>query len=85
MGARLFVSRLSFFTTREHLRTLFAPFGHVKEAFLVFDHKTGRPKGFGFVSYDSQIEAEKAIKAMNGRVVDGRIIFVEHCTSAILK
>jgi RNA recognition motif-containing protein len=32
------------------------------------DHQTGRMKGFGFVKYSSQAEAEKAVKAMDGRV-----------------
>ncbi|XP_061352074.1 small RNA-binding protein 11, chloroplastic-like [Gastrolobium bilobum] len=77
IGTRLFVSRLSFFTTKEQLQMLFSPFGVVKEASLVMDPKTGRPKGFGFVSYESEIEAEKAMKAMNGRIVNGRLIFVE--------
>lgn len=32
------------------------------------DEKTQRPKGFGFVTYESEVEAHKALKAMNGRV-----------------
>ncbi|KAF7823576.1 Cold-inducible RNA-binding protein [Senna tora] len=68
IGTRLFISRLSFYTSERHLRDLFSPYGMVKEAFLVKDPKTLRPKGFGFVSFDSEIEAEKARKAMNGRV-----------------
>ncbi|GMN24308.1 hypothetical protein TIFTF001_000522 [Ficus carica] len=44
---------------------------------LVLDSKTQRPKGFGFVTYESEVEAQKALKAMNGRIVDGRLIFVE--------
>jgi len=34
-------------------------------------------KGFGFVKYSSQAEAEKAVKAMDGRILRGRLIFVE--------
>jgi RNA recognition motif-containing protein len=34
----------------------------------VRDNQTGRPKGFGFVKYSSQAAAEKAVKAMDGRV-----------------
>ncbi|XP_050276237.1 organelle RRM domain-containing protein 6, chloroplastic-like [Quercus robur] len=44
---------------------------------LVKDPRTQRPKGFGFVTYESEVEAQKALKAMNGRIVDGRLIFVE--------
>lgn len=35
---------------------------------LVIDRKTQRPKGFGFVSYKSEVEAQKALKVMDGRV-----------------
>lgn len=77
LSLRLFVSRLSSYTTNEHLKKLFSPFGKVLEARLVLDSKTQRPKGFGFVTYESEVEAQKALKAMNGRIVDGRLIFVE--------
>ncbi|TKY48442.1 Glycine-rich RNA-binding protein 4 [Spatholobus suberectus] len=77
IGTKLFVNRLSFYTTQEQLKTLFSPFGVVTKADLVVDPETKRPKGFGFVSYDSEIEAEKAMKAMNGRIVNGRLILVE--------
>ncbi|KAI4323578.1 hypothetical protein L6164_023174 [Bauhinia variegata] len=77
VGTRLFISRLSFYTTKDYLRNLFSPFGDVTEARLVIDQKTQRPKGFGYVSYKTEIEAEKAMKAMNGRIIDGRLIFVE--------
>ncbi|KAF5446990.1 hypothetical protein F2P56_032580 [Juglans regia] len=77
LKSQLFVSRLSFFTTNEKLKTLFSPFGEVTEARLVKDPRTQRPKGFGFVTFDSEVEAQNALKAMNGKIVDGRLIFVE--------
>ncbi|KAK7335758.1 hypothetical protein VNO80_27781 [Phaseolus coccineus] len=73
----VFISGLSFYATQDQLKKLFAPFGLVTSVNLVVDPRTKRPKGFAFVSYKSQIEAEKAMKAMNGRIVDGRLIFVE--------
>lgn len=33
------------------------------------DRRTDRPKGFGFVTYQSDVEAQKALKVMNGRVI----------------
>ncbi|XP_025820191.1 glycine-rich RNA-binding protein 4, mitochondrial-like [Panicum hallii] len=76
-STEIFVSRLSFYTTEEELKDIFSPFGNVKEARLMRDRQTGRMKGFGFVKYSSQAEAEKAVKAMDGRILRGRLIFVE--------
>ncbi|XP_031401396.1 small RNA-binding protein 11, chloroplastic [Punica granatum] len=77
LSSELFVSRLSFYTTEDGLRKLFSRFGMVKEARIVRDPRNGRPKGFGFVSYDSETEAHKALSGLNGRIIDGRLIFVE--------
>ncbi|KAK2646878.1 hypothetical protein Ddye_022073 [Dipteronia dyeriana] len=67
LASQLFVSRLSSYTTNQELKTLFSPFGLVTQARLVKDPKTQRPKGFGFVSFQSEDEAQKALEAMNGR------------------
>ncbi|XP_021887634.1 small RNA-binding protein 11, chloroplastic [Carica papaya] len=77
LGSQLFVSRLSFYITNQQLKQLFSPFGVVTEARLVIDRETRRPKGFGFVTFESEIDAQKALEAMNGRILDGRLIFVE--------
>ncbi|KAF3434847.1 hypothetical protein FNV43_RR21934 [Rhamnella rubrinervis] len=77
LSSQLFISRLSFYTTNELLKALFSPFGVVTEARLVRDPKTQRPKGFGFVTFKSEVEAHKALKAMNGRIVNGRLLLVE--------
>ncbi|OAY37844.1 cold-inducible RNA-binding protein isoform X2 [Manihot esculenta] len=81
LSSQLFVSRLSFYTTNQKLEQLFSPFGVVKEARLVVDPETRKPRGFGFVTFDSESQARKALKAMNGRIVDGRLIFVEFAES----
>ena len=36
------------------------------DARVMWDHNTGRSKGYGFVSFRSQEEAEAAINKMNG-------------------
>ncbi|CAM0872548.1 unnamed protein product [Alopecurus aequalis] len=76
-STEIFVSKLSFYTTEEELKNIFSPFGAIEEARLVRDSQTGRPKGFGFVKYSSQAEAQKAVKAMDGRIIRGRLIFAE--------
>ncbi|XVF20111.1 hypothetical protein REPUB_Repub11eG0170100 [Reevesia pubescens] len=77
LGSQLFIHKLSYFTKQHELQSLFSQFGVVKEAKLIRDPKTQRPKGFGFVTYETKSEAEKAMKAMNGRIVRGRMMFVE--------
>ncbi|CAN6840968.1 unnamed protein product [Brassica oleracea var. botrytis] len=74
---QLFVSRLSGYTTDQSLRQLFSPFGQIREARLIKDSQTQRPKGFGFVTFESEDDAQKAMKALDGKIVDGRLIFVE--------
>jgi RNA recognition motif-containing protein len=44
------------------------------------DRETGRPRGFAFVEMATQENAEGAIKALNGRDVDGRQIAVNVST-----
>ncbi|KAL6498412.1 hypothetical protein OROHE_026680 [Orobanche hederae] len=34
---------------------------------LIKDPRTQRPKGFGFVKFESELDARNALKAMNGR------------------
>ncbi|KQK22305.1 hypothetical protein BRADI_1g66375v3, partial [Brachypodium distachyon] len=65
---------LSFYTTKVELKDVFSPFGVIEEARLVRDNQTGRPKGFGFVKYSSEVEAQKAVKAMDGREVVLKLI-----------
>ncbi|CAN0854022.1 Nudix hydrolase 22, chloroplastic [Linum grandiflorum] len=68
---------LSNYITSQSLEKLFAPFGVIEQARLVVDPRTKKPKGFGFVRFQSETDAQKALKALNGRIVDGRLIFVE--------
>ncbi|CAI0474975.1 unnamed protein product [Linum tenue] len=68
---------LSNYITTQRLENLFAPFGVIQQARLVVDPRTKKPKGFGFVRFQSESDAQKAMKALDGRIVDGRLIFVE--------
>lgn len=49
------------------LRDLFGSFGRIARANVVRDRDTGESKGFGFVSFESRMDAEKALRAMDGR------------------
>lgn len=74
---KLFVSGLSFFTTEDSLRKCFSRFGQLVEAKVIMDKFAKRSKGFGFIEYATETEAHEAILGMDGKFLDGRVIFVE--------
>ncbi len=72
MESKLYVGNLSFTTTEDAIRTLFAQAGTVTSVEVIKDRVTGNSKGFGFVQMSSQQEAEKAIQMFNGYKLDNR-------------
>jgi cold-inducible RNA-binding protein len=80
MGVKLFVGGLSFTTTNESLRQAFARHGTVQSAMVMTDRETQRSRGFGFVEMATPEEAETAISALNGTLLDGRTIRVDRAT-----
>ena len=73
---KIYVGNMSFNTTQDSLEQLFSQHGNVREATIVSDRDTGRPRGFGFVTMDDDGEARAAIEALNGAEVDGRTLSV---------
>jgi RNA recognition motif-containing protein len=71
----IYVGNLSFKTTQDDLRALFARFGEVESANLIIDRATGQSKGFGFVVMDSK-GGQEAIDKLNQTEVAGRTITV---------
>jgi len=76
MSTKLFVGNLSFNTTENDLQDAFAAHGAVTETNLMMDRATGRSRGFAFVTMGTPEEAQKAIAAMNGASLDGRLLTV---------
>lgn len=80
MNNKLFVGNLSFKTTQQGLQDLFSEYGEVVSVAIPQDRETGRQRGFAFVEMANQADAEAAIKALNGRDLDGRQIAVNVST-----
>lgn len=78
--AKLFIGGLAWHTDDGTLRSKFEEFGQVEEAVVVKDRDTGRSRGFGFVRYANEQDAENAIAAMNDVEFDGRRIRVDRAT-----
>ncbi|TDZ22143.1 Cold-inducible RNA-binding protein [Colletotrichum orbiculare MAFF 240422] len=75
--SKLFIGGLAWHTEEATLRQKFEEFGAVEEAVVVKDRDTGRSRGFGFVRYQQDGDAQKAIAAMNNVEFDGRTIRVD--------
>lgn len=77
MGTRLYVGNLAYTTTNESLRAAFEADGRkVKDVYVAIDRMTNRSRGFGFVEMATDEDAQKAIAALDNKMVDGRAIRV---------
>lgn len=76
MAKKLFVSNLDFEVTPESLQALFNESGASVSVVIATDRETKRSKGFGFVEMETDEGAEKAIAALNNKLINGRPIKV---------
>ena len=73
---KLFVGSLSFNTTESELEAAFNRFGKLAEVKVITDRMTGRSRGFGFITFESDEAAQAAMSEMDGTTLDGRTITV---------
>ena len=76
MEVKLYVGNLSYSTTEEELRELFAQAGNVASVAVIKDRDTGQSKGFGFVEMTTQAEAQTAISKFNSYKMGERALTV---------
>jgi cold-inducible RNA-binding protein len=76
MATKLFVGSLPWAVDDQALEDLFKDFGTVTSAKVIIDRDSNRSKGFGFVEFDDDNAAQEAIKALNGKDMQGRTIVV---------
>ncbi len=73
----IFIANLDWEITSDDLKVTFTAFGDVKYAHVVYDNKTKKSKGFGYVEMEKAEEAIASIMALNGFEVNGRKLDVK--------
>lgn len=76
MNKKLYVGNLSYNTTENELRALFAEVGPVASVTLITDRMTGQSKGFGFVEMEDAESAQTAIERFNNYSMNNRNLTV---------
>ena len=76
MGTKLFVGNLSYGTTSADLESHFRQIGETTSAQVITDRESGRSRGFGFVEMASGDDAQRAIRELDGKELQGRTINV---------
>ena len=78
---KIYVGNLTEYMTEKALKEAFEAFGEVESVKIIKNRFNERSNGFGFVEMPSNSEADKAIKALNGNIVDKKPIKVNHADS----
>lgn len=74
---KLFVGGLPWKTTEKELRDVFSKFGEVEDVKVIRDRRTGKSKGFGFVTFGTPESAAKAKEGLNNSTFGDRTIKVD--------
>ena len=79
---KLFIGSLAWATNDDSLKEFFSQFGEVSSASVVTDRESHRSRGFGFVEFANDEDADKAVTGADGKDLDGRQINVSVAQSA---
>ncbi|TNN81043.1 RNA binding protein fox-1 1-like [Liparis tanakae] len=79
---RLHVSNIPFRFRDPDLRQMFGQFGKILDVEIIFNERGS--KGFGFVTFETACEADRAREKLNGTIVEGRKIEVNNATARVV-
>ncbi|XP_057681670.1 RNA binding protein fox-1 homolog 3 isoform X9 [Corythoichthys intestinalis] len=79
---RLHVSNIPFRFRDPDLRQMFGQFGKILDVEIIFNERGS--KGFGFVTFETTADADRAREKLNGTIVEGRKIEVNNATARVM-
>ncbi|KAL4379423.1 hypothetical protein GQ457_02G005300 [Hibiscus cannabinus] len=73
---KIFVGGLASTVTESDFKKYFDQFGNIIDVVVMYDHNTQRPRGFGFITYDSE-EAVDIVLLKNFHELNGKMVEVK--------
>lgn len=73
---KIFVGGLSALLTEEEFRSYFEKFGRITDVVVMHDNMTHRPRGFGFITFDSEDSVEEVMQK-NFHELTGKLVEVK--------
>lgn len=70
----VYISNLSYQSDRNGLKSMFAPFGVIKNIKIVVEPTTNQSRGMAFVEMGNPAQAKAAIEGLDGKVFSGRTV-----------
>ncbi|HEY9845757.1 MAG TPA: RNA-binding protein [Candidatus Caenarcaniphilales bacterium] len=78
MSVRLYIGNLPKEVDRQELETFFAEgIGDIASTKVVTDHKTGKCRGFGFVTVETEEQADQVVEKFNGQTFKDSVLKIE--------
>lgn len=74
---KLYVGNIDYSASEDELESLFSQFGKIELVNIPVNRYTGKARGFGFVTFESSLDAQNAL-ALNGTEFKGRQILVNY-------
>lgn len=72
VSRKIYIGNLEYSTTEPELAALFESYGIIESVNIPINRYNGKARGFGFVTFASEAEAERAAVDMNGREFKSR-------------
>jgi len=73
---KMYVGNLIYNMTEKELKNLFTPFGEVLSSRIITDQYTRQSKNMGYVKMAVKEEGKRAVKELNGTIINDRHIIV---------
>jgi hypothetical protein len=75
---KLYVGNLPYQIDTPALHRLFAPFGEIRDVIVIKDRQTQRSRGFGFVSFATEKQANLALLSMQNAIIEARPLRIKY-------